>query len=271
MGLMQISSVVNKALASNIATGGITMLNQASKISYFAENIVVASVVTVLYPLLSELYVKKDAVQFARSVENAIEKLVTFLTPVTAGLAFLSYPIINVLYGHGEFTDENVKTTAVLMMICSLGIVGIAVQTLLTRALFSMKKVKISAAISVSLLCVFIVLSVSFSKIYGLNGIAIGTALSYTIGGLTYYFVVRRLCPDMSCKRNLITLAKALLGSVLMLGAMFAVDRLLHCADITAIILLTAVGFTVYFVFAQIAGLKEMSIRSLISILRRRK
>lgn len=271
VGLMQISSIVNKALASNITTGGITMLNQATKISYFAENIVVASIVTVLYPLLSELYIKKDVVQFSQSIEDAVDKLITFLLPVTAGLAFLSFPIIDVLYGHGEFTEANVKTTAILMMISSLGIVGIAIQTLLTRALFSMKKVKLSAIISISLLCTFVFLSIAFSKIFGLNGIAIGTSVSYSIGGITYYCVMRKLCPEIDCIKNLKTFIKALFGSALMLIVMYGVNRWISCSNIIAVLLLTLVGFIVYLGFAQIADLKDMKIKSLVSVLKKHK
>ena len=270
VGVMQISTMVNKALASNITVGGIAMLNHAGKISYFAENIIVVSVVTVLYPLLSEYYINKEIKQFAISIEGAIDKLLTFLIPITAGLAILSYPIINIFYGHGEFTEENVLMTSILMTFNVLGIVGIAGQTLLTRALFSMKKIKVSAIISATLLCVFIVFSVLFSKLFGLEGIALGTAASYTVGGIVYYIIIKKICPEYNSKTNAITFLKALASTGVMMGIMFLVKHFVTLSQISMTVLLVVVGTLVFFVVAQIIHLKYASIGALVSIFKKK-
>lgn len=274
VGLLHISTLFNRALASDI-TGGVTMLNNASRISYFAENIIVASVATVLYPLLSEFAVKGEKKQMSDTLTDAVEKIVTLLLPATAGLLVLSYPIINILYGHGAFTQENVQITSRLMCYNVLGIVGIGVQTLFTRALFSMKRIKLSAVISLVLLGVYLGLSYVFFRLFDLHGIALATGISYTVGGLLYYIVIHKVCGGLNNKSVLLTLLKSLLASGLMAGVILLMDRFWGIRGIVRLGVSVGAGALVYLLMAQLLGLKHMdakrALRRIISKVKRQK
>lgn len=271
IGLMQISALVNRALASNIMEGGITMLNQATKISFFVENIIVYSIATVLYPLLTEHYINNEKKQLQYVIGDAVDKLVTFLLPVMAGLMLLSLPIIDILYGHGEFTSENVKITAELMSYNVIGIVGLGVQTLLTRSLFSMKKVKTSIIMSLSLLATYITCSVVFSAIWGLKGIALATGVSYTIGALAYYIVVYKICGGVNSKQTLITLLKASACTLAMAIPVYFINQYLVAPAIVVAVVCVAVGVVVYFAMAQLVKLKHATLREFIKMFKRKK
>lgn len=267
-GVLQITGFVNKALASKIIEGGVTMLNYSNRISFFAENILVASVATVLYPTLSELYVTKNMDMFKKELSQAINKLIVFLIPAGFGLACLSYEIIKLLYGHGAFDEIAVKQTALLMSFNVIGICGIAIQSLLSRALFSMKKVKVSMIISISLLFIFVSFSFFFSKLWALEGIAIATGISYLFGGLTYYIVLNNICGNIGIADNVITLLKSLFASLVMAFTIIFLKKPLSiCPNAVSLILLVLIGIVVYFLVAQILKIKEASfaqIRNLI-------
>ena len=156
-------------------------------------------------------------------------------------------------------------------MISVIGIVGIAMQTLLSRTLFAMKKIKISAIISASLICVYICLSILFSRIFGLNGIAMGTALSYTFGGTVYYVILKKICPEFRYKANLITLFKTVGCTAVMLSIMFLIERIVSLSIISLTVLLAVSGAVVYFATAQFVHLKNASIQSFLGILKREK
>ena len=270
-GVLQITALVNKALASNIVEGGITMLNYSNKISYFAENILVAAVATVLYPTLSELVATKKMIEFAGELRIAINKLIALLIPAACGLACLSYEIIDILYGHGAFTDSAVLRTSVLMTLSVIGICGIGVQSLLTRALFSMKKVKVSIIVSISLLVAFVGLSIAFSKLWGLEGIAIATGVSYIVGGLAYYIVINSICGNIGVRDNVLVLLKTLFASAVMSAAILAVKPYISALPQTiTLILLIGIGVIVYFAVAQLIRIKEVSISAIKNLLLRK-
>lgn len=260
-GVLQITAMVNKALASSIATGGISMLNYSNKISYFAENILVTAVATVLYPTLSELAATLRYEEFANELKSAINKLIAFLVPAACGLACLSYEIIDILYGHGAFTKEAVYQTSVLMTLSVIGICGIGIQTLLTRALFSMKRVKISIIVSISLLVTFVELSVLFSSLWGLEGIAVSTGVSYIIGGAVYYIVINCVCGNIGIRENAMTLLKTLLASAIMTVVILIVKHPLSSLPrVESLILLITIGIVTYFAVAQLLRIEEVSI-----------
>ena len=264
VGLLQISTLFNKALASNMEVGAITMLNHSGRISFFVENIIVSSIATVLYPLLSEHYVKGEMENIRIDIGNAIDKIITFLLPASVGLAMLSKPIISFLYGHGEFTAENVNTTATLMMLQVIGIVGIAVHTVLSRALFSMKKVKLSIAISLSLLAVFLGLSYTLSRVWGLYGIALATGTSYTVGGIVYYCVLNKICGGIHARRTGVTLLKAGIATAFMAAAVFAVTKFAPVGGLFNMSLTVMAGVVVYFALAAVIGLEQASLKPFI-------
>ena len=194
---------------------------------------------------------------------NAVDKLITFLLPASVGLAILAQPIIDLLFGHGAFTDENVKVTAILMALQVIGILGIAVQTLLTRALFSMKRVKLSIIVSLSLLAVFLSCSYAFSQIWGLYGIALATGMSYTVGGVVYYVVLNKVCGGINAKFTGITLAKSALASALMAVAVIVITQFLPLSGTLNMIISVVAGVAVYFVIAQVIGLNHASAKAL--------
>ena len=270
VGLLQISTLFNKMLASGLDGGAITMLNHAGKISFFVENIIVSSIATVLYPLLAEYHITGQKKMFSDVVGDAVDKLITFLLPAGVGLAVLAEPIIDLLFGHGEFTGENVRVTAILMMLQVIGIVGIAVQTLLTRALFSMKKIKLSVIISLSLLVVYLGLSYGLSLVWELYGIALATGLSYTVGGLTYYIILNKVCGGINAKQTGLTLLKSALSSAVMAAVVFLISKFLPLPSVISLILSVGAGIAVYFALAQVLKLKHASLKPIIRRLLRK-
>ena len=271
VGLMQLSTIFNRALASGITTGAITMLNHSSKISFFVENIIVSSIATVLYPLLAEYHINGQKDMIKNVLGDAIDKLITFLLPASVGLAMLSEPIIDFLFGNGQFTEENVKVTATLMTLQVIGILGIAVQTLLTRALFSMKKIKLSITISVSLLATFVTISFVLSRIWGLYGIALATGLSYTVGGIVYYLILNRICENINAKQTGIVLLKSAFASALMAVVVFLITSFVPLPTLWNMIVAVGAGVVVYFVTAQIVGLRHASVKPIINKIKKLK
>ena len=59
----QINAVVNRTLASTLEFGSITALNYANKLNIFAVGILVISISTVMYPILSKLASENNIVE----------------------------------------------------------------------------------------------------------------------------------------------------------------------------------------------------------------
>jgi putative peptidoglycan lipid II flippase len=192
--------------------------------------------------------------------------LLVLLLPVAVGFLVISYPLTNVIFGHGVYTDENVRDTAMLMMLHVIGIPGIAIQTFMTQVVFSMSRFKESAIISVSLLVAFVLCSVTCSQIWGLQGIALATGLSYTIGGVVYYTVVCHFSQGIKPKKNLVVLGKAALASAVMAAVLLLIRRFLDLPDVVEITIFALLGVVVYFTSAHLLHLKEADIKAVFNV-----
>lgn len=264
IGLMHISSLYNKALATAMGEGSVTLFNHSSRISFFVENIIVSSIATVLYPLLSEYYIAGEKDKIKSTLSDSIEKAITFLLPATVGLFLLSQPIIDVLYGNGAFTSENVLITSKLMRINVLGIVGITIQTLLTRAMFSMKKVKVSIIMSITLLAFYLGSSYLFSKLLDLNGLAIATAISYSVGGIAYYIVINKVCGNINVKSTVTVLLKAVIASFIMGSVIYIFNYFVNISQIVKLVLSVIIGVVLYALMAKVLHLTQFDIKAIL-------
>lgn len=269
-GLLHISNLFHRALASGMTEGGITMLSNATKVSYSIENIIVASIATVLYPLFVEYHLKGQMDMIRNAISDAINKLITFLLPASVGLAVLAEPIIDILFGRGEFTDANVRTTAFLMTLSVFGMLGLAVQALLTRALFAMKMIKLSVATSISLLVVYLGSSYVFSYFWGLHGLAFAIGFSYMAGGVLYYVLLNRVCGGINAKSTGLTLLKAAVASIVMAVGVLLVMKFAPFSQTVKLVFSVGIGVILYFLLAQVVGLKHVSLQGVFKRLKRK-
>lgn len=181
VGINQINAIIDKNFASNVYEGAITILDYANKITLMIENIVVYSIVAILYPKLSECFVKKDYSKFSEYLNNSILKTISYLLPITLIILFNSNTIVQLLLGRGAFNSKNVNATALCMIFYSLGIIPVALKTIYTRAFYSLKKIRAVTFISIITLIINIILNYYLSTYIGLHGLAFATSISIFI------------------------------------------------------------------------------------------
>lgn len=250
VSVLQISTLINRALASNIMEGGIAYLNYSSKMSFFAENIVVASLCTVLYPTLSTSFAKNDLYKYCEDLSKGIKKTIFFLIPVSVGLFLLSNPIIEILFKRGSFTDKDVLMTSLMMQLNIIGVLGIGLQTVFTRALFALKKINVVVINSLLMLFFSAVLSILLSKMFGLLGIALATGIVYTLGGLWYFISIYSIVKKIDVKDIFKYLVKIITVSSVM-GIIIYFVRSLDFDVYASFVLSCIIGSSIYFLLVK--------------------
>lgn len=66
-GVSQVATVVNRMLASNLATGSIAALNYATRLMRLVPGVVGVSIVTLMYPTLARLAAARDWSRYAKA------------------------------------------------------------------------------------------------------------------------------------------------------------------------------------------------------------
>lgn len=174
--IYQINFLVSRAIASFGGEKTVSFITYASRFFEFPLGVFVYSISYVALPFLAG---KKSTKSFSTSVY--ITTLI--IIPATVGLFVLSEPIINLVFGYGKFTAQDVVETSKALSMYSLGLLPVAISRILVSDFQATRKLKVPVIagvfsfVSNTVLCVvFILLGMQHS------GIALASSVSALFG-----------------------------------------------------------------------------------------
>ena len=97
----------------------------------------VLSVTNVIFPKMSQQSARDDIAGLTETVRSTTHTSLFFIIPMMLGVMTLSYPLIDFIYGGGEFSASDTALTARAMFFTSLGMVGYALQNILCRVYYA--------------------------------------------------------------------------------------------------------------------------------------
>ena len=95
----EVKVLINRTLASGIAVGGISALNYANRLNSFIQSLFVASIIAVLYPIISKLAAEKNIKGIKSYISEAILMVNLLVIPATIGAMIFSKEIVALLLG----------------------------------------------------------------------------------------------------------------------------------------------------------------------------
>ena len=263
--ILQVNILVDRTIASKITVGGISALNYANTLSAFVLGIFVLSISTVVFPKISKMAVEKDIEGIKKSTRVAINVVNILMVPATVGYILFAVPIVDLLFGRGAFDQTDLELTAYALMFYSLGIVGLGVREILSKAFYSLQDTKtpmINAGIA---LVLNIILNFILSFYLGIGGLALATSISAIMCALLLFLHFQRKFGDIGVVMLSIDFFKIVLASILM-GAFcfFLNDSIVQVtATWVALVITVFFGCVVYAVLVycfNVTGIREVAL-----------
>jgi putative peptidoglycan lipid II flippase len=177
----QIALFFDRYFASGLGVGSIAGMNYAVKLVGFPQQIFVAAIATVIFPVFASQFAAKHRMAMRRSIAIGL-KMVIFLTlPSAVGLCMLAGPIVQTLFERGAFTPESTVLCASLLPFAAVGLVAVAANVILTRYLFACGNVRAPIVISVLTVALNVALSLLWLPSLGARGLLLANAVSQTL------------------------------------------------------------------------------------------
>ena len=110
--------------------------------------------------------------------------------PASFGLILASKEIVNVLFGYGSFTYEDVDMTASALKYFGFGIPAFALIKILSNFFFARNNTKTPFYISSLIVLLNVIISIYFFKEVGFIIIPIATSISTWIGVICYIYIL---------------------------------------------------------------------------------
>lgn len=205
----RLSSIVDKTIATTLfESGGVSALDYADKTLSLVDGIVLASVITVVYPKFVKLVNKNNIKDFKNEVFSSIISTSIIVMPFMIGMFVLAKPAISILFERGAFDANSTILTSGALRYYSFSLLGLTLYSLITRALYSLQDTKTPAKMMLIQVAFDIPLNFILSHFIGLNGLALSSSIGVMVAGFYGLFLFNKKIGGFNIKKLLLSIAK---------------------------------------------------------------
>ena len=260
-----INQVINGRYGSRLYGGaGTSALEYASNLYLVIAGTFILSVTNVIFPRLSRLTAGGREGEFQDTIRQTLRVCLFLVLPMTAGLTAVARPLISLIYGGGQFDDFSTGITAAALSWMSLGMVGYAVQNILSRAYFAKQQGRAPLIAGGASILVNLALCQALAGRFQVAGLALSSAISSTVYALLLLLPLQRggePILDGPALRDLLKMALAAGGMGLCVRyALGALGELLPAGkpgELICLAVCAALGAVLYFLLALLLRVDE--------------
>jgi mannose-1-phosphate guanylyltransferase/mannose-6-phosphate isomerase/murein biosynthesis integral membrane protein MurJ len=207
----QVYILIDRMLASGFNAGSLSSLDFADKVNNLVYNILIISVVTVIYPGMASI--SDNTQKFVQMVERGIRVVLLISIPAMTCLFILKTPVVNILFERGAFNTENTYITSAALGYFSLGITGMGMRETLNRAFYSAKDTRTPMINGITAICINIALNFLFAKFLGVGGLALSASVTATISCTMLLIRFNRKIGSLGLNRLAVLVIKTAIAS----------------------------------------------------------
>ncbi len=214
--LNQFQVIINSNLGSALVPGSLTAIWYSYRLFQLPVGIFALAIGVAVFPTLSEQAALKKFKKFLETISGAI-RLIMFITiPISVGMIVLRFPLIRVLFEHGEFGPEDTAETAVPLFYFALGITAQAIIQILPRAFYALQNTWMPVILGVIAMGASIIWMIVLVGPLAHGGLALAVTLGAIIQMFLLFFVLRSKLGGIDGKRLTVTFGKTFIASMLM-------------------------------------------------------
>lgn len=177
----QIGYLIVQWLA-NAQAGGYTAYISAFTFFMLPHGLFAVSVITALLPGMSADASNERWDAFRSRLSTGVRTTVLLVLPAAIGYLILGEPIVRILLERGVMTARSTELVAGVLRYFVIGLVPFSIFQLFLRAFYALQDTKTPFQINVIAVGFNIAIDIPLFMAMGVNGLALGHALAYTLG-----------------------------------------------------------------------------------------
>lgn len=258
-GANSLNMIVDLNISSSLDVGSMSALDYAQKIIVFINTAITTSIVSVLYPVMSNKLNEGDNEGFLTYLCKSIVIISLLLIPIAFAIILLNKEIVTAFYGRNEFGANAIILTSIALLGYSMQIPFLGVRDILNSSLFSMQKTKITTINGIIGVVVNIVLSIVLSRKIGLLGVAIASSIASAITAILLFYSTKRLIGSIDLRDMLKSLFKITLSAFVMIFVVKLINNILGLNNPFIVLIIDgAIGSIVFFIGCIILKVEEL-------------
>jgi len=192
----QVNLLVNTVLATSQGPGAVSWLNYAFRLMQFPIGIFGVSLASATLPKISRQWAHKDIKGVSQTLTHSLRSVFAINLPASAGLAFLGFPIIELIFQYGRFYREDTRATAYALAMYAIGLTAYSAVKVLVPACYALNNTRLPVISSVLAVLVTITLNLMMVKPFGYWGLALGTSIAAIFNSVFLLFAIQKLIQE---------------------------------------------------------------------------
>jgi putative peptidoglycan lipid II flippase len=206
----QVQLFVDRALASGLPEGTLSAQGYALRFVRMTSDLFLGTLGTVFFPIFSSLAARGEKSEFSKKFSLALQGSMLILIMAGALLIAFALPIVRVLFERGAFTREATTLTSSLIVYYAVAYLGRALLLIIMRGFNAHGNTRIPVITTVISVAVMIAFDFILIGPMGIHGLALATAIGYSVNVLLIYSIFTRHLTAGSTLANLKTIITAL-------------------------------------------------------------
>ena len=216
----QINMFVDKYLASSLVTGSVAALNYANLLNSTIMTLSTAIINTIIYPRIAQANASGNRDSAVSMSQTGVSLTILIALPFSMGAICYSSEIVQIIFERGAFDITATELTCGAYRFYSVGMVFMALNTLLTSIYYSLKDTRrpmYFAAVSVVVnIAVNLLLVGSMQQ----RGLALATSIAAIVNAALLYSGLRKF-HEVETASSWEKIGKLLLASLASVGASY--------------------------------------------------
>jgi putative peptidoglycan lipid II flippase len=190
----QINILIGTGMASFLPEGSVSYLYYADRLFQFPLGVFGVAVGVATLPSLSTLVAPERRAEFKDTLASSLSLTLFVNLPAAAGLAGLSLPLVDLLFGRGEFSPAAVNGTAMALLGYVIGLPAFSSVRSLASAYYALGDTRTPVRIALCCLLVYVAVGYTSMQVIGHVGLALASSVSAWINVLLLGYFLRRHC-----------------------------------------------------------------------------
>ncbi|NCD26315.1 MAG: murein biosynthesis integral membrane protein MurJ [Deltaproteobacteria bacterium] len=188
----QFNILIGTGMASFLPEGSISNLYYADRLFQFPLGVFGVAVGVATLPSLSSLAAPERRDEFRATLASSLGLTLFVNLPAAAGLAGLALPLVELLFGRGEFSAQAVHGTAMALLGYVVGLPAFSSVRSLASAYYALGDTKTPVRVALVCLGVYVAVGYAGMQVLGHVGLALASSVSAWINVLLLGFLLRR-------------------------------------------------------------------------------
>ena len=219
-------TLVNARFASHMQ-GAYSSLEYANRLYMIVTGVFSFVVTNLIFPKLAKANAKEDSKEAGALITTSLKAVIIIIAPLMAGIIILSQPITSIIYEHGELDSSSSAIVANALSCYAIGMIFLAINEVLSKAFFSMKRSVTPMITSIISMIFDIILVSAFYEFIKddpmrlTGGLAAAASCGSIVNALLNGFMLFKRIPGLLTARDAVTIAKIAAATLIMAATVY--------------------------------------------------